>query len=353
MICTARAPLSAALMISFMCAASPGAAQPNPKGAPSGSASDQAGQFFDQGTALYRQKRWAEAEAAFQKAWDLQQRFDVAANLGDCELHVGQKREAAEHLGYAVRQFPISGKDALRERLMQRYREAREQVGTIAVRVNVKGAEVWVDGRPVGFSPLDQEVFVEPGTRHSVEAKLAGYEAAQQSEQLVKGEFIRVTLTMVKKEGAAALPAAPAPPTASGSALPPRLPPVEKEATGPRKEVLIGGGVTAGAALVGGVVFSVLSNGKVSDAEAKGGWNPCYGSTTPVPNRCPELHKLRLEAAMFGNLAFWSFLGAGAVGAGTVVYALITPKRAQAPAAVRIVPGVMAYGGGMVLSGQW
>src|SRR5690242_11913564 len=76
------------------------AAEPPPPApdtaAPAGD-EDEATKLYKQGHDLYEQGKPAEAEKAYQAAWDLRQSFDVAANLGNVELVIGQTRDAAEH----------------------------------------------------------------------------------------------------------------------------------------------------------------------------------------------------------------------------------------------------------------
>src|SRR5688572_6948580 len=68
-----------------------------------------ADELFDQGIALYQQQRWAGARAAFLKAWELRPTYDLAANLGHTEKHLGNPRAAAQHFSYALRSWPITG----------------------------------------------------------------------------------------------------------------------------------------------------------------------------------------------------------------------------------------------------
>ena len=111
----------------------------------------------------------------------------------------------------------------------------------------------------------------------------------------------------------------------------------------------------ASAALGIGVLFAVLSNGKVSEAKAIGGWDPCYGPTPPVPNRCVELDSLRRSSATFANASFWGFVGAGAVGASTLVYTLVSSRKEKMPPTVglHVAPVPMAHGGGLIVGGHW
>ena len=86
----------------------------------------------------------------------------------------GQVREGVGAHGEALDQSWVAERRSVEELLAQ----ARVKVGAITVRVEPAGAEVFVDGKAVGKAPLAGEVFVEPGAR-VIEAKLAGYEAAQ------------------------------------------------------------------------------------------------------------------------------------------------------------------------------
>jgi hypothetical protein len=235
---------------------------------------------------------------------------------------------------------------------------------------NNAGAEVWVDGRPVGFSPLDQEVFVEPGTRHSVEAKLAGYEAAQQSAELVKGEFLRVTLTMVKKDVAAALPPALAPPTASGSGSGSgrESRPLPTDGTThpiggnrpPSRSVLPGviAGALGLAATGAGVALLVASSGKEEDANDLnktildvGGY--CLATNGPFAAQCNQLHATTKDAARLHDAGVGVLVGGGIAVLAAGAYFLWPSLGGARSSGVRATPVVTLTGGGMVVQGAF
>lgn len=332
--------LCAAAVLVALSTAREGLAQPKQDaGAPHGAA-DPAVELFDKGNALYRQSRWAEAEVQFQKAWDLKRSFDLAANLGDCELQIGQNREAAEHLAYATREFPLSGKPALKERLWKRFQEARARVGALRVIVDVPGAAVSIDGRKVGVAPLGDEVFVDPG-RHVIEVELDGYEVGRADADIEKGASKDTAITLVKKK------------VSSPTVEPPVV------TGGPSKAVLIAGSVTAGVALGAGVVLAVLANGKAADADDKhdevaatGGPAACAGGGGALAKECNALRGLRGDASTFTNAAGWLFIGAGAVGAGTLLYGLLAPREVQKKG-MTVAPMVGRGGGGVVFGGRW
>jgi hypothetical protein len=101
---------------------------------------------------------------------------------------------------------------------------------------------------------VEHEVFVEPGAR-SIEAKLAGYEDAQQRIEASKGGELSVMLTLgASAVGLAAGPTVTATATPRGE-VPPVLPTKTKDEprAGVKKAIVVAGGVAAGMALGAGV----------------------------------------------------------------------------------------------------
>jgi len=291
----------------------PPAASPKGAAAPtdpaSGTPGDRAAQFYQEGNALYDQGKYQESEAKYQAAWDIQQSFDVAGNLGNVEMLVGQPRDAAEHLSYALRTFPLGGTPQKKKFLQDRLAEAKQQIGTLQVTVNVDRAQVLIDGKNVGESPLENEIFVVPGERTLVVQR--GRLKAKKSLLVAKGSSQKVTVTLE---------------------------------SGPKKEILIAGAAVGGAGLVSGLVFTLLSNGKSSDAE-------------PLPMGNPERAELRDDQTLFANVAFWSFVGGGLALAGTGAYWLITtnePAPTSGPkTGFHAAPVVTPQGGGLMIGGRF
>ena len=55
-------------------------------------------------------------------------------------------RAAAEHLSYAIREFPAGGRPGLRDALIKRLADVRRAVGALRIQVNKPGADVLIDG---------------------------------------------------------------------------------------------------------------------------------------------------------------------------------------------------------------
>ncbi|MCC6557580.1 MAG: PEGA domain-containing protein, partial [Polyangiaceae bacterium] len=283
--------------------------------------------------------------------------YDVAANLGHTQYRLGKLREAAGHLELAVRQWPLAGKKEPKELAAARLAELRRSLVSVRLTVSAPGAVVLVDGERIGTSPIEHEVFLDPGKR-TIEARKAGFRDAKLEVEAGKGMALELPLTLEAEVAAAPVPAAPA--AGGGGAGPKASPEVRVEEGGgmpSRRTVLIAGGATAGAALVAGVIFTVVANGKASDAEeqrealaATGGRSGCSGAG--APSGCAALSDAFDSRDAFSNAAFWSFLGAGAIGAATVVYAVVT-RPAPASTGARLLPVVGSGGGGAVVVGAF
>jgi hypothetical protein len=236
--------------------------------------------------------------------------------------------------------------DALDAKIRQRLDEAMALVGTLRVKAGVAGAEIVVDGNVVGSEPLEGEVFVEPGA-HTIEARLVGYKGAPQAVTVAKGQSVDVALTLVKsgeQDGGAGKPVGP------GGGKP-------VEEGGPKKGLVIAGAVTSAVLVGAGLIFAVVANGHAAEAEEQqaafvqaGVFDPC---SMPSPMEQCEAHKTTLAGGQaFTNLSIASIVIGGALGAGTVIYALVAP-RPKPNRSVRVAPLVVSHGGGLEIVGRW
>jgi|HubBroStandDraft_6_1064221.scaffolds.fasta_scaffold163497_1 hypothetical protein len=361
-----------ALVLALACAGAPGSiarAEPPPPtaGARSMEAVKQADVLFQKGNRLYADKKWGEAEAAFAAAWALNPSFDVASNLGAAQFQLGKYRDAAEHLAFALRQWPLIGGPTRRQIALDRLRECRKHVGALGIRASTAHVEVQVDGHAVGATPLDLEVFVEPG-RHVVEGRLEGYEAARQDVDATAGAGMTVTLAMVATP---AVPAVQAPAKEEVGAVvkkeevpvPPPVPPtlpVKEGGWKPGLPVLVTGGALAVVGLAVGVGLTVAANGKSADATAMRaglGGQPMTctpGLSTASSPSCGTLKSTLTAESTLSSAAVGSFVAGGAcalITAGLGLWRFRTPSDQKV--AVRVVPEVAPDHASVILFGRW
>ena len=329
-----RALVFAASACTAAIASAPTAAQAQP---PAAAPSDEASELFKKGNEAYKQKKWAEAEKAFEEAFALKQAYDIAGNLGDVELLQGKHQEAAEHLEYSLRNWP-AGQEANRKRTAERYAEAKQKIGSLTLKVS-EGAEITVNGKSVGKSPLPGPVFVSPGAATVIAT--IGDKTMKKTVALDVGESREVEI-VIEGEAAAVGPVAGDP---AGANKDPGQPAqgdngavkVDSSGVQPKTMVLIAGaGLTLVAAGLG--IYYTLekssaqddADGLRSDLSKKYGSKACVGSSTPA--QCSELVdalERRDDAKQISTVAF---IASGALLAATAVtyFAWPSEKRASA-----------------------
>jgi hypothetical protein len=284
-------------------------------------------ELYDEGNKLYDQKKLPEAEAAYLAAWKVKKGYDLAANLGDVELLNGKARLAAEHLSYALREFPAGGKPALREQLTKRLAEARKLVLAVHVEVNKPGAEVFVDGQSIGRAPVAEEVFVDPAGC-TVEAKLDGFIDARQAVSPAKSGTAKVSLMLVPSpERRSAVPA-----------------------------VVLGGVAVVG--LASGIGLLVAGGGKRSSAESLfntilADKKSCVATAANFDARCTQLSELSSSSDTLHNVGVGLLIGGGAAALATGAYLFWPTSKTTTGSTLRVIPVVAETGGAILATGTF
>ncbi len=290
-----RRVLELALLLGLTLAAAPTwPAKPNAK----------AQADFKRGAALYRQGDYEKALEAFRASLEKERRPSTILNLAQCHRQLKRAKQALEHyqlyLAEFARQHPgeaIPHEDEVKEHITKLAAEVEPKEppgpptqGTLSVRSEPAGAELLLDGKPVGQAPYSGTVG--PG-RHRVSARLAGHAEASQEVEVVSGQSAEVTVRLAPA-------AAPAPP--------------------PRRRVWAW--VTGTTALVAAGIGIGLG------VAAKSGYDEFQ--TTPSPTRYDELKD---SVPRLGNASTAMFVVGGALAVTSVVLFFVEGRRpAEAPA---------------------
>ncbi|WP_437679316.1 PEGA domain-containing protein [Sorangium sp. So ce131] len=318
-------------------------AAPRAEAQESDALTDRARQLFEDGVKAAKAGKWADAHAAFLAAWSLKPHYQIASNLGVACLKVGKPRDAAEYLTRYLREAPAT-KVKERQLAEASLQEARAKVAAVTVQVAPDGAEVTVDGTTVGQAPLADPVFLDPG-QHEIGAKLDGYEPQARPVAAAAGGTDTVVLQLQRKAEVAAERPAPVP----------SVPPTGSR-NGRRTAILVGGGVATGVGAAAGVLFTVLANSRAGEAEdlksklTAEGQNRCLSK--PGPDDCSKQSSTLDESTRYSNVAFWSFVGAGAVGLGTLLYGVVSSSSGP-EARVQVMPLVGANDMGLSVGGTF
>jgi hypothetical protein len=309
--------------------------------APASAVAKQADAHSRKANQLYAEKKWAEAEGELLAAWALNPTYDVGSNLGHTQYRLGKYRDAAEHLDFALRHWPLIGKPEPRKLAEERLAEVRGMVGALRIEVKAEHAELYVDGKRVGQSPMTGEVFVEAGA-HRVEARHELYGVEAIGVTATKGATVPVRLGLGEVAPVVVVPVVPG----GGAPRGWRPPTALVVASG----VLAAGGIAAGAGL------TVAANGRASRAldlgANVGGSSACYGGAGSVGD-CKTLHETLASKSAFATGATTGFAIGSAlalVTTGLAVWEVLPKRRADA---FQMVPVGSPSGAGLQFSGRW
>ena len=332
---------TAILLSSFvgvLASASPSHAQPSPS-TPAKSEGDaltkKARQLYAEGVKAYQQAKWEEARASFLAAWALAKHYTIAGNLADCEMRLGLYRDAAEHLAYYVREVVKDDTSTTDERkaAQRNYDDARAKVASLLVRVNLPAAEVYVDEKLIGKSPLVDLLFLDTGS-HVLEARSEGYPSIKATVDAKPGMSREIALALKRAD-----------------VVPPVLPPSARLSP---VWIVVSGALAAGG-LGAGIGLTAAANGKSTDAKTRrgqvGSGSACFAQ--PSSPTCVTLQSAADSKNALSNFAMISFIAGGAfalTSAGLGMWSASSPKTG---ATVRVAPVVGASQGGIVVVGSW
>ena len=173
---TVRAAIlvKAALVIAAVCL--PASASAGDTAGDDPKAKVQAQVLLDEGTAAYGRGDYATALDKFTAAHKIFPSPKLWFNIGQANRDLGRPVEAVE----AFDRFLRDATDAPAETLTEARKSAAElktKLGRIEITCATDGAEITVDGKQIGSTPLGEMVWTTPG-RHQVAVQHAGFSPA-------------------------------------------------------------------------------------------------------------------------------------------------------------------------------
>jgi len=342
-------PSHLAAAIALACATPSLCHAQQPADAPSADDNTRVRALFRKGVAAFTSGKNDEAAKILREAWSIRKTYDVAAALAQAELSLKDYREAAEHLDFCLSHFaPIESEQTLQQ-IKGAFADVKTHVAALKITVDHEGAEVHVDDRNLGASPLEASAFVDPGV-HTLVARLGGDQVTQ-TVQADAGKEYPVTM----KFGAAKAVQAGARVTPPGSQA-------ANTTDGERSTVpvIVGGAVfVVGVASAIGFKVAAGSEGdKVSTFAEKNGLSGC-GNGTALATDCAAQHDAAKSKDRDNNLALVSVLVAGTAAIAVPVY-WFWPRQSAANASARKsqllvggAPNPHGDGGSVWLSGNF
>jgi hypothetical protein len=159
---------------------------------------EQAIVHFNAGNEAFSRGNTHEAYREYRTAWQLNRAFDIACNLGRAEAELGKLTESAQHLTYCLDNFSASPQPHVRgarQKYAELFATVKAQVSSLKLTVEPDGAEVRVDGEPVGTTPLARHVYLTPGT-HRIEVRMPGYRDLRWDVPAAAGETRELSLRL-------------------------------------------------------------------------------------------------------------------------------------------------------------
>lgn len=158
-------------------------------------AEERARLHFSRGVALYRDGAFEGAAVEFERAYTEKPNPAVIYNIGQTAL---QQHDYVSARSAFERYLRLGGASVDAERRAQveaQLAELRGRIGYLVVRASVDGAEVVIDDREAGRTPLSAPIAVNVG-RHRLEVRTDSGRAAVRTIEIAGGEEITETLEL-------------------------------------------------------------------------------------------------------------------------------------------------------------
>jgi len=224
---------------------------------------EKAKEHFLKGKALVDEGSYEKAIVELKASHDLEPVPMVLYNIGVCYDKLGMAAEAFEYFSLYLQEGADEPAKKIKS-VQKRVMEIKELIGKLRLVVSESGAEVFIDDKFVGQTPLDL-ITLEKGD-HGVLVRMTGFAETEESFTITAGETTDLSIDLVATE-----PKEVEAPTAAAPAAP------EVEVTGPvekkRKKPLGPApfwsmvGVT-GASAVAMIVTGSLALTRAEDVEA-------------------------------------------------------------------------------------
>jgi len=279
--------------------------------------------LLSEGASLYERGDYTGALEKFHAAYGAYSSAKIWFNIGQADRDLGRPLDALE----AFQKFLDGASDALpedREDAKASVAEIQKRLGQLIIECETAGAEISVDGRPIGLAPRARPIWVMPGA-HQVLATQNGTPLAVETANVSVGGSATVVLKAAPAAASApppamspvlaspgeATPAAAAPPVTTVDAPPP--PESNRGRWLGRKWTWIAGGSAViflgTAAIVGGLAQSRFSDLKKS-----------CGKDSVEGLGCDQGDIDSLQMRMTTANVFWGLAGAAAVTAGILFF---------------------------------
>jgi len=154
----------------------------------------EADRHFKAGVALFKESKFSEALAEFERANELAPHPLVLYNIASCHRELSNYAEAVKF----YRRFLSEGAGTV---AATRLHTAQTELDAILARIASvtivvpDGTELTLDGKALGAMPIDMPLILSPGEHH-IAAKAAGRKDVERKLRVASGDEVSITLDM-------------------------------------------------------------------------------------------------------------------------------------------------------------
>jgi hypothetical protein len=340
---------------------------------PDGSDEQRAHEISRQARNALRDGRKDIAAERLREAWEVFKNPWYMCDLGGVYMDMGRVSEAAQSLSACLRLMKPKDQKFVRPKVERALKDARSKVGVLTVDANVPDAEVFVDGKATGKLPLEDPIFLDPGS-HEVEVKAPGYLSDIRMAVLTAGTSLRIRMRLDPMRVEVAPPAQeraprepekdvqptkpatmpPVPPVVVNAPVPMRLP--ERAAEPARAPVrgaviITGFGLGVAGAVIGTAGFMAAGT---AGEEAKAMYRDLAGSAAQcapgAPGPCKGAEEKIDTSRALTALGVGGF-AVSALGGALLVYEFVQSDRQGGKPAARITVEPTRGGGLLTVTG--
>jgi tetratricopeptide (TPR) repeat protein len=309
------------VLTALTCLASPAKAAP----------SDDAEQHFQAGTRAFDEQRLADAAREFEQAYAMNPLWQVLYNIGMAHAALGRPVDAVERLERYLSDGGAAIDSERRLAVEAELERQRAKVGKLDVRISHPGAEVRIDAKAAGRSPLATSLSVAEGT-HAIDVTLDGHRPEHREISVHGRQEVVVQVTLQ--------PLRPSVQTA-----PPRVSTADQVAlsewrTGQR----LAGCAIGGAGLIAlGVGIGITADGYAKDAKARDSIGADYAEAR-------KLHADANRKKIIGPAV--AGIGGAALATGFILL-LSAPTGLEPRTALQLEPSFSTAHAELHLKGKW
>jgi len=278
--------------------------------------------LLNEGAQYYERAEFADALDKFDQAYEAFPSPKLLFNIGQASRELGRPVDAVE----AFEKFLEQASEAPPEMIAEARRSVDEllpRVGKLLIDCGISGAEITVDGKRVGESPISDLIRVEPGT-HQVTVTHEGMTPAIENVTVAAGTVQTVVLRL---RALVEVPVTPTVPVVVPASVPEQAPEPDQGVAGTAKQSAAGQGwwlgrkwtwVAAGSTVVlaaGAAIEGLAMQSKFDDLNKSCG----SASSSPTPS-CTDDQISSLDTRKNIANVLWGLSAAAAVTTGVLFF---------------------------------